>query len=112
VSDDTSPEAALRRAIADAGVGREVLGVSLAAADGLGGIDVGDGVASVVVALPIPDGATRARIAEEIRAAAGSVPGVDRIALDWRASAVDPGARVDRNPDVRTIIAVASVPTG
>jgi ATP-binding protein involved in chromosome partitioning len=108
VSDDASPGTALRHAVADAGVGRDVLGVSLTAADGLGEVSVDDGVASVIVDLPIPDGAARGHVAEGIRAAAGAVPGVDRVAIEWRARAADPGVRVDQIPDVKTIVAVAS----
>jgi len=101
-------ESAVMAALSDAAVGRELLFADLVAIDGVGDLRVEAGSVTVPVTLPTPSASLRERLDREIRTAAGSVEGVDRVTVTWEASAADPGQRVDFIPDVKNVVAVAS----
>jgi ATP-binding protein involved in chromosome partitioning len=105
---DSTVESAVTTALSDAAVGRDHLYADLVAIDGVGDVRVERGSATVPVTLPVPSAATRERLDREIRAAAGSVEGVDGVTVTWEASAADPGQRVDFIPEVKNVVAVAS----
>ncbi|ELZ17450.1 Mrp/NBP35 family ATP-binding protein [Natrinema limicola] len=104
--DDTA--AAVREAIASAGVGTEDLSADLAAIDGISDVIVRDGVASVEISLPVPSQTLRDQLAMDVVAAAESVAGVESADIDFQASAADPRERIDMLPGVKNVVAVAS----
>ncbi|WP_265108595.1 Mrp/NBP35 family ATP-binding protein [Halosolutus halophilus] len=100
--------AAVREAIASADVGQDELHADLASIDGVGDVVVRDGVASVEVSLPVPSETLREHLAAGVAAAAESVERVEAVEVGFRASAADPGERIDTLPDVKNVVAVAS----
>ena len=97
----------VRRAVADAEVGRAALPTDLATLDALE-VDVADGSVTLDVTLPVPAATVRERLERDLRAAVADLAGVDAVAVDWQPAASDPGERVDQLPGVTHVVAVAS----
>jgi ATP-binding protein involved in chromosome partitioning len=104
----TDRAAAVRDAIASAGVGESELHADLVAIDGVGEVVVRDGVASVEVSLPVPSERLREHLASVIADAAAGVEDVDSVEVGFRGDPADPGDRIEMVPDVKNVVAVAS----
>ena len=104
--DDTA--AAVREAIAASGAGADELHANLASIDAVGDVVVRDGAASVELSLPVPSEPLRERLAAAVAEAAADVDGVASVEVGFRASAADPGERIEMLPDVKNVVAVAS----
>jgi ATP-binding protein involved in chromosome partitioning len=104
--DERSVAAAVRRALADAAVGDDVVPGGLTDLGALS-VDADGGAATVTVALPVPT-AVRSTVEEAVREATDGVAGVDRVAVRFEPRVPDPGTRVDLIPNVKHVVAVAS----
>lgn len=100
--------AAIRSAIASAGVGESELHAGLVAIDGVGDVVVRDGVASVEISLPVPSERLREHLADGIVDAVIEGEGVDAVEVGFRGDPADPGERTEMLPDVKNVVAVAS----
>lgn len=100
--------AAVREAVASAGVGEAELHADLAGIDAIGDIVVRDGVASVEVSLPVPSESIREGLSRGVAEAASDVEGVTSVEVEFRASAADVGERIELLPDVKNVVVVAS----
>lgn len=100
--------AAVRDALADAGIGVDHLGVDLVAAEGVGPIDVDGGAATVTVTVPLPSSDVRTLIERDVREAVSGVEGVESVTCRFDPAPPDDGTRVDFIPEVSNVIAVGS----
>lgn len=100
--------AAIRSAIASAGIGESELHADLTTIDGIGDIVIRDGMASIEISLPVPSERLREQLAAGVADAAARIDGVDSVEVGFGADAADPGDRIEMLPDVKNVVAVAS----
>ncbi|WP_254532939.1 Mrp/NBP35 family ATP-binding protein [Natrinema gelatinilyticum] len=107
-TEDENTEAAVREAIADAQIGRDVAFAGLDRLNGLSSIALDGSTLRVTLSLPAPSATFRSQVEREIHTAVRHIDGVTEVTCEWDASAADVGARVDSIPDVKNVIGVAS----
>jgi ATP-binding protein involved in chromosome partitioning len=108
---DDPTAAAVREALADAAVGRDILTRDLAAVSGIGPIETDGEQVTVTVTVPIPRG-LQSTVAEDVREAVGGVDGIDGVEVRFEPDPLDVGARVDFIPEVSNVVAVGSAKGG
>jgi ATP-binding protein involved in chromosome partitioning len=98
---DGGATTAVRRAVADAGIGADHLGADLATLDAIA-VESDGGAVTATVTLPVPDERIREALGADLRA----LDAVD--AIEWRPAVAAAGGRVELIPDVKNVVAVSS----